>query len=73
MKYLIILSLLFFSCQTNTSVDTNLVTNKITYFRDSQTGICFASINSVVSGAAITSIACVPCDSLKKFNIPNIK
>lgn len=39
----------------------------ITYFKDQNTGLCFAALNSTSYGFyQVTSIACVPCDSLEK-------
>lgn len=39
----------------------------ITYFKDTRTGLCFASILSRNSYGGIVSITTVPCDSVKKF------
>ena len=45
------------------------VTNKIEYFKDSRTGLCFAMYSNMVYGGFATSITCVPCDSLIKIGI----
>jgi len=61
----------FLSCQMSTKTNTKEL--PITYFKDGRTGLCFAAVNSISnSGYEVTSIACVPCDSLKKYRIPTI-
>lgn len=58
------------SCQMNDITDNSKIIENITYFKDERTGLCFASVNSHSYGAnVITSITCVPCDSLKKIGI----
>jgi hypothetical protein len=39
------------------------------YYRDSQTGLCFAGVYSRNAYGDVVSITCVPCDSLKKIGI----
>lgn len=67
MKYFVILVLLFAGCgQSNTEVEPEEVKENMTYFRDDRTGLCFASVNSRTYNAySVTSISCVPCDSVK--------
>jgi hypothetical protein len=65
----IVMTLGLFSCQMNGSANTEEIKGSLTYFKDPNTGLCFASINSVVDSYYITSITCVPCDSLKKIGI----
>lgn len=72
MKKLILVCalLMLVSCQMNESTDNAQVQNYLTYFKDPRTGLCFASINSsTYGGNRVTSITCVPCDSLKKIGI----
>ena len=60
------LSVFLFSCQQTVKSDTDSIENKIVYFRDTRTGLCFGAINSIsYASYAVTSITCVPCDSLK--------
>ena len=69
MKYILIVILLI-SCQTNYSVETEKVQENLTYFKDEKTNLCFASINSSsYGGYSVTSITCVPCDSLKRVKL----
>jgi len=73
-KFLALISItmfLFLSCQTSQETNTQDVVSSISYFRDSTTGLCFAAVNSV-SYPGITSITCVPCDSLKKLKYGKI-
>lgn len=54
----------------NSPSDNGQIQNNISYFKDESTGLCFASISSIsYAGYKMTSIACVPCDSLKKIGI----
>lgn len=58
------------SCQINDTTDNSKIIENITYFKDERTKLCFASVNSYSYGSrVITSITCVPCDSLKKIGI----
>ena len=60
---------LLVSCQTNKKADTGKILKNLSYFKDKQTGLCFAAINSEVNATlpeTVTSITCVPCDSLKQ-------
>jgi len=60
----------FSSCQMNQTTDVGDVKKNLTYFRDGNTGLCFAVINSnSTQGGSYTSITCVPCDSLKRVNV----
>lgn len=59
-----------FSCQLNDKAQTKSIEDNLTYFKDEKTGLCFAAINSQTYGFnTVTSITCVPCDSLKKIGI----
>jgi hypothetical protein len=72
MKKLIVLLglIMLVSCQANDTTNNNDVKNNITYFKDAKTGLCYAAINSYTYGGyKVTSITCVPCDSLKKIEI----
>lgn len=41
------------------------LTTRITYFKDNDTNLCFGQITSTsYSAYTITSITCVPCDSI---------
>jgi hypothetical protein len=67
---LVFITITFVSCQMNGTSDNQDVKNSISYFKDERTGLCFASINSsTYTGYKVTSITCVPCDSLKKVGI----
>jgi hypothetical protein len=56
------------NCQQSTSSDTDAIKSQIRYFKDVRTGLCFGSINSISgTGYSVSSITCVPCDSLKRF------
>ena len=68
MKTVLILLLLAASsgCQHNTIPNTNNLSNKIVYFKDERTGICFAAINSATEkGSRITSFTTVDCEKVK--------
>lgn len=41
----------------------------LTYFKDSKTNLCFAKYWNFNSYGSVTSIACVPCDSLSKVTV----
>lgn len=57
----IVLGLFFANSQQNTTVATIGMDSKITYFRDSRTNLCFASVNSRSYGFyVVTSITWVP-------------
>ena len=44
--------------------------NGIMYFVDTNTGLCYAKVESQTEGAyEVTSITCVPCDSLKRIGL----
>jgi hypothetical protein len=46
----------------------------LTYVLDTKTGLCFAKQISLVSYMyKTTSIACVPCDSLRKIHMDTLK
>ena len=64
MKKLLILAILLSGCQNNDKADNQKISENLTYFKDYNTGLCFASLNSANSYGYLTSIACVPCDRL---------
>lgn len=45
------------------------IIKNITYFKDQRTGLCFAIVSITAHSYSVTSITCVPCDSLKNKNI----
>lgn len=57
-----ILLALLVSCQNNDK-PSPIQSAKIAYFRDARTGLCFAAINSLVSGGYATSVTNVPCSA----------
>lgn len=65
---LVVILITLFSCQNNSKTDVLKLKNGITYFKDDETNLCFATINSsTYGGYEIVSITCVPCDSIKKL------
>lgn len=63
--------ILFISCESKKYKETHKETNSgITYYKDEETGLCFAEkYSSTYMTFIVTSITCVPCDSLKKIGI----
>lgn len=54
------------SAPSNSDAENNV--NQISYIKDSRTGLCFGMLNSTsYTGYEITSITCVPCDSVSKL------
>lgn len=52
------------SAPSNSDAQSNV--SQISYIKDTRTGLCFGMLNSTsYTGYEITSITCVPCDSLK--------
>ncbi len=46
------------------------IENKIVYFKDARTGLCFATLNSkTYGGSQVTSITCVPCEALSNVQV----
>lgn|GEM_PF-5121007 len=43
--------------------------NRISYYKDPTTGLCYASMSSYSYGSFVMSLTCVPCDSLKKVKV----
>ena len=69
-KLLFIAPVIFImSCQISSKTDVEYLKKNLTYFKDNTTGLCFASVNSTVESRDISSITCVPCDSLIKIGI----
>lgn len=65
---LFFIGLTLFGCQYNEPTDTTELQSNLSYFKDHRTNLCFAALNSQSSnGYMVTSITCVPCDSVKKF------
>lgn len=58
-------------CQINEKPEVDSIKENLVYFKDDRTGLCFAAVNSTntKSLSNSTSIACVPCDSLKNVQI----
>ena len=58
-------------CQVNEKPEVDSIKENLVYFMDDRTGLCFAAVNSTntKSWSNSTSIACVPCDSLKRIEI----
>ena len=62
----------FLGCQESTEErikNINKILNTMYYYKDNQTGLCFAAVMSRNAYGDVTSITCVPCDSLKKIGI----
>ena len=57
------------SCQISDTTDNTDVKNNLTYFKDEKTGLCFATVNSHNTYGSVSSITCVPCDSLITLGI----
>jgi hypothetical protein len=58
------------SCQMNDKPDTEEIKKNIVYFKDPNTGLCFASVNSYDTKLGTSSsITCVPCDSLSRVDV----
>lgn len=70
MKRLVVLFLMlvFLSCQNNSLSNKDEIVVNISYIKDENTGLCFATVNSLTYGFySIVSISCVPCDSIKNL------
>lgn len=66
----LVLGIILISCQGTSASNNEKIVDRITYFKDPKTGLCFAAINSDTYGFnKVTSITYVPCDSLKKLGI----
>lgn len=60
----VVMILALAGCQYNNKP--SVVNSDLYYFRDNATGLCFAAINSTTAQLyRVTSITCVPCDSIK--------
>lgn len=68
---ILLLAVVLPSCQINEKPDTSEIQENIVYFKDPNTGLCFAAVNSTntKSWSNSSSITCVPCDSLKKVEV----
>lgn len=65
----VVIMLFNFSCQENNTINVDSI-KSITYFKDIRTGLCFGALKSVTYGPRdVTSITCVPCDSLKNVDV----
>jgi hypothetical protein len=70
MKTVLILLLLATTsgCQHNSIPNTRNLSDKIVYFKDERTGLCFAAINSATEkGSRITSFTTVDCEKVRDF------
>ena len=64
-KKLIILFILIASCSSEIE-NSKQAEEEITYIKDGRTNLCFAQKTSYsADGYIITSITCVPCDSVR--------
>ncbi len=69
-KVIIILTVFLFSCDARNVQIEDFNPERISYFKDSRTNLCFG-VTGRVKGASLTNIAeslsftCVPCDSVK--------
>ena len=62
--------ILCLSCEEHSETIKDKVLDNITYFKDPNTGLCFAAINSIgYGGWKTTSFTCVPCDSVNNVLI----
>lgn len=53
-------------CEEKAAAEAINKPEKVEYFKDKSTGLCFAKIVSeTVYSHYVTSITCVPCDSIK--------
>lgn len=73
-KLIVVLSMLSIvtmtSCQQTKQSNTDEIKKNLIYFKDSNTNLCFGAINSFsAQGYEVTSITCVPCDSLKNISV----
>lgn len=68
---IVLLALVLPSCQFNVKPDTAEIQENIVYFKDPNTGLCFAAVNSTNTKSLSnnSSITCVPCDSLKRVEV----
>lgn len=68
---MILVCLALTGCQLNGKPDAESIKDNLIYFRDEKTGLCFAAVNSMSSKSLSnsSSIACVPCDSLKRVEV----
>ncbi|MFA5366316.1 MAG: hypothetical protein WC333_00135 [Dehalococcoidia bacterium] len=70
MVLIMVSAMLFSSCQWTGKPNTHKLERNIEYFKDEETGLCYAAVNSIqADGLANSSIACVPCDSLKNVKV----
>ena len=68
---IILIASTWFSCQFNSKPNASTILENLVYFKDKNTGLCFVGVNSTntKSLSNSSSIACVPCDSLKTVNV----
>lgn len=68
---ILMLAVVLPSCQINEKPNTKEIQENIVYFKDPNTGLCFAAVNSTntKSLSNSSSITCVPCDSLKTVEV----
>jgi hypothetical protein len=67
----LLLTILFTGCQLSEKPDVDDIKENLVYFKDERTNLCFAAVNSRSSKSLseTSSIACVPCDSLKNVQV----
>jgi len=66
----VVMSLALSSCSVNSSEIDNFDTNKISYYKDVRTGICYAVVASRKTGDMSESglgMTVVPCDKVEKY------
>lgn len=69
--FIFLVILMFISCEQYVPSSPKEIVEGMTYFKDGRTGLCYSVIRSLsADNYAVTSFTCVPCDSLKKFQIP---
>lgn len=73
-KLIVVLStlsiLVMTSCQQTEQSNPDEIKKNLIYFQDSNTNLCFGAINSITAqGYEVTSVTCVPCDSLKNVSV----
>jgi len=71
MKMYVFLVFMLVGCQFNGKPDTDEIQSNLAYFKDPNTNLCFAAVNSTntKSWSNSSSITCVPCDSLKNVKV----
>ncbi len=64
----IVMFLCIIGCQVNNVPDNGKIIESISYFKDTRTNLCFASVNSATYGGnQVVSITNVPCKNVENF------